>query len=45
MYKYLKHFTNEKWANILAPILYSVMVICIVYCVFEPQTELKYLSL
>jgi hypothetical protein len=45
MYKYLKYFINEKWANFLSPVLYILMLIGIAYCIFEPQTELKYLGL
>ncbi|MET0082036.1 MAG: hypothetical protein ABW079_03425 [Sedimenticola sp.] len=45
MYSYFKHYLGERWANILTPIIYSLMMIAVVYCSFESQAEFNYLTL
>ena len=45
MYGFLRQNFGSKLANYAAPILYSLMVLAVIYCIFEPQAQFNYLRL
>jgi hypothetical protein len=45
MYFILVQYLDKRLANIIAPIIYVLMMLAIGYCIFEPQAEFKYLNL
>ena len=45
MYKWLKQRTGRRSADVLSALWYSLLILAIFYCAFEPQAELKYVTL
>jgi hypothetical protein len=45
MYGYLKSLIGHRLAMILTALTYAVLIVLVLYSVFEPQAELKYLAL
>jgi len=45
MYGYLKSVIGQRLAMTLTALAYAVLIVLVLYSVFEPQAELKYLAL
>ena len=45
MYRWLKTRVGRRAADLLTALWYSLVILGIFYCAFEPQAELKYLTL
>ena len=45
MYEYLERCLGRTPAARLAPLIYTLMVLAIFYCIFEAQAEFNYLVL
>jgi len=45
MYTYLERHLGSTVATVVAAAVYAVLIAIVLYSVFEPQAELKYLAL
>jgi hypothetical protein len=45
MYRFLQRNFRPRVANVLMALWYALLVIAVLYCAFEPQTEFTYLLL
>jgi hypothetical protein len=44
MYAFLVRFLRPRVAEVVAAIVYSLMILTILYCSLEPQAEFNYLQ-
>lgn len=45
MYHYIVAAVGKRWANAVATLVYTAMTLAILYCIFEPQADFRYLAL
>ena len=45
MYGFLKRYLPDPVADVLMALWYVLLILAVLYCVFEPQAEFRYLML
>lgn len=45
MYSYIVAVVGKRWADVVAALIYALLILAILYCLFEPQAEFRYLDL
>jgi hypothetical protein len=45
MYGYIVAVVGKRWADVVAALVYALLLIAVAFCLFEPQAEFEYLGL